>query len=62
MIQKKKDFKFWLGLIIALLTALSAYLYSSCTTTHSFSLNADSMENPSLIYSDSTGIKNFLNK
>lgn len=32
----KKDFKWWLGLIIAILSALSAYMFSSCSAARGF--------------------------
>lgn len=52
---EKKTFNWWLGLIIALATALATYL-ASCTTTHSFRVIADSIENPNIIYQDSVNV------
>ena len=56
--MKKKSFNWWLGLLIALLTALATYL-ASCTTTHSFRVIADSIENPNIIYQDSVNVSKF---
>lgn len=56
--DKKERLKWWLGLIVAILTALVAYL-ASCTTTHSFRVIADSIENPNIIYQDSVNVSKF---
>lgn len=53
MVKSKKSFTWWLGLIIATLTAIATYL-SSCSTHTEFSLNADSIEKPNINFSDST--------
>lgn len=53
--DKKEKIKWYLGLAAAVLTAVLAYL-SSCTTTHSFRVVADSIENPNIIYQDSVQI------
>ena len=58
MNENKKSFKWWLGLLIALLSALAGYL-ASCTTTHSFRVVADSIENPNIIYQDSVQLSKF---
>ena len=56
--MKKKSLNWWLGLVIALLTALVTYL-ASCTTTHSFRVVADSIQNPNIIYRDSINVSKF---
>ena len=57
----KKPLSWWLGLIIALATALATYL-SSCSTQTRFSIIADSIEQPHINFSDSTSFTNPLKK
>lgn len=45
----------WLLLAVGLAVAL-AYGVSSCSSKHYFSINADEITNPSILYSDSTGV------
>ena len=59
--MNKKNFSWWLGLFIALATALATYL-SSCSTQTKFSIVADSIEQPHINFSDSTTFKNPLNQ
>lgn len=56
--KTKKSLSWWLGLLIAVATALATYL-SSCTTTTKFSVNADTISNPNIQFSDSTNLKKF---
>lgn len=51
----KKKITWWLGLVLAVLTALATYL-ASCTTTHSFRVVADKIENPNIVYQDSVNV------
>lgn len=44
---------FFVVFLVAVLFALS-----SCTSKHYFSVNAEEMSNPSILYSDSTGLQN----
>lgn len=57
----KKKFAWWLGLFIAIATALATYL-SSCSTQTKFSIVADSIDKPQINFSDSTTFKNVLKK
>lgn len=57
MENSKKSFAWWLGLFVALATALAGYLVS-CTTTHSFRVVADKIENPNIVYQDSVNVTN----
>lgn len=59
--DKIKNFKWWLGLILALLTALATYL-SSCTTSTSLSITADEISNPNINFTDSTKFINPLKR
>lgn len=54
----KKSFSWWLGLLIALATALSTYL-SSCSTSTKLSINADTIANPNIQFTDSTNFQKF---
>lgn len=54
----KRSFSWWLGLFIALATALSTYL-SSCSTSTKFSINADTIANPNIQFTDSTNFQKF---
>ena len=54
----KKPFIWWLGLFIALATALATYL-SSCSTSTKFSINADTIANPNIHFTDSTNFQKF---
>lgn len=54
----KRSFTWWLGLLIALATALATYL-SSCSTSTKFSINADTIANPNIQFSDSTKFQKF---
>lgn len=56
--KTKKPLVWWLGLIIALATALATYL-SSCSTTTKFSINADTIANPNIHFTDSTNFQKF---
>lgn len=58
--MNKKALKWWIGLIIAILTAFVSYL-SSCSSKTSFSIIADSIEKPNINFSDSTKFTNPLN-
>lgn len=59
--MNKKNFSWWLGLFIAIASSLATYL-SSCSTQTKFSIVADSIEQPHIIYSDSSTFKNPLKK
>lgn len=59
--MSKKKITWWLGLFIALATALATYL-SSCSTQTRFSIVADSIQQPHITFSDSTTFKNPLKK
>lgn len=61
MAKSRKSISWWLGLIIALATALATYL-SSCSTSTRFTINADSIEKPQINFSDSTSFTNPLNR
>lgn len=54
----KRSFTWWLGLLIALATALATYL-SSCSTSTKFSINADTIANPNIQFTDSTNFQKF---
>lgn len=54
----KRSFSWWLGLFIAIATALATYL-SSCSTSTKFSINADTIANPNIHFSDSTNFQKF---
>lgn len=56
--KTKKPFVWWLGLLIAIATALATYL-SSCSTTTKFSINADTIANPNIHFTDSTNFQKF---
>lgn len=51
----KKKIAWWIGLVLAVLSALAGYL-TSCTTTHSFRVVADKIENPNIVYQDSVNV------
>lgn len=53
----KKSFSWWLGLIIAILSALATYL-TSCSTQTRLSIVADTIEKPNISFSDSTNFTN----
>lgn len=53
----KKSFSWWLGLIIAILSALATYL-TSCSTQTRLSIVADTIEKPNISFSDSTKFSN----
>lgn len=59
--DKFKNLKWWLGLIVAVLTALVTYL-SSCTTSTSLSITADEISNPNISFTDSTKFVNPLKR
>lgn len=40
------------------LVALTSSLLTSCSSRHYFSINAEEITNPSILYSDSTGLTN----
>lgn len=54
----KRSFTWWLGLFIPIATALATYL-SSCSTSTKFSINADTIANPNIQFSDSTHFQKF---
>ena len=54
--KSKRTLSWWLGLLIALATALATYL-SSCSTSTKFSINADTIANPNIHFSDSTNVQ-----
>lgn len=54
----KRSLSWWLGLFIAIATALATYL-SSCSTSTKFSINADTIDNPNIHFSDSTNFQKF---
>lgn len=56
--KSKRSLSWWLGLLIALATALVTYL-SSCSTSTKFSINADTIANPNIHFSDSTNFQKF---
>lgn len=59
--MSKKQISWWLGLFIAIATALATYL-TSCSTQTKFSIVADSIDKPQINFSDSTTFKNVLKK
>lgn len=54
----RRSFSWWLGLFIALATALATYL-SSCSSSTKLSINADSIANPNIHFTDSTHFQKF---
>lgn len=48
--------KWLLGALIAVLTALSAYVCTSCRTATSLSIVADEISNPNISFTDSTSV------
>lgn len=57
MTKKQKIIYALLWLMMLALPFLG-YLLESCTTSHSFTINADKIENPSIHYADSASVVN----
>lgn len=58
MNSMKRTGQLILLLFVLLIMVPIGCVFSACTSKHYFSVNADVMENPSILYSDSTEVTN----
>ena len=54
----KKKWQIWLFTVVLLVTVLLCWLCASCSSHHYFSINAEEITNPEIMYSDSTHLYN----
>lgn len=56
--MRNKEVKITIFIILAGLLFALCMMFFSCSSKHYFSINADVMENPSILYQDSTDLQN----